>query len=281
MKYQPSAIQQADLDTAEAPYLGGEFAVYLSRVPSYLTGTVTLTASGTGNSAANASWVPAASVTLPTAGCDLQMVATSELSSPNGTCVVVMNVLDELNVARTLTFNFSTPARVGSQDANFSRGYAVDGLLSGGNFVSEIVSLASVSNGNRNVSFGIYQLPNAADYVLVGCTTQKKFNTKSRKPVGIDCGMESDAFVKRGKSGKGELTIDSKFGGMVDRLSRFDGAKTTAMLLGIKDGVITTDRLVFTQFVPGVDIDLPDGDGEAMENAAAGKFVEALFFVAP
>jgi len=87
--------------------------------------------------------------------------------------------------------------------------------------------------------------------------------------------------VKRGKSGKGDLSIDSKFGGMADRLTRFDGAKTTAMLLGIKDGVITTDRLVFTQYTPGVEVDLPDGDGEAMENAASGKWVEALFFVAP
>jgi hypothetical protein len=131
------------------------------------------------------------------------------------------------------------------------------------------------------VSFAIYQLPNAEDYALVGCTTQKKFNTKSRKPVGIDCGMESDAFVKRGKTGKGELTIDSKFGGIADRLTRFDGAKCTALLVGIKDGMVTTDQLVFTQFVPGVEIDLPDGDGEAVENAANGKFVEALFFVAP
>jgi len=124
-------------------------------------------------------------------------------------------------------------------------------------------------------------LPNATDYVLVGCTTSKKFNTKARKPVGIDCGMESDAFVKRGKSGKGELTLDSKFGGAAERLTRFDGAKTTAMLLGIKDGVVTTDRIVFVQYVPTVEVDLPDGDGEAVENAAAGKWVEALFFVAP
>jgi hypothetical protein len=53
------------------------------------------------------------------------------------------------------------------------------------------------------------------------------------------------------------------------------------MLLGIKDGVVTTDRIVFVQYVPTVEVDLPDGDGEAVENAAAGKWVEALFFVAP
>ena len=58
MLYQPSAIAQTDLDTAEAPYLGGEFAVYLSRVPAYDVGTVTLNASGSGTNLANAIWVP-------------------------------------------------------------------------------------------------------------------------------------------------------------------------------------------------------------------------------
>ena len=277
MLYQPSPIAQVDLDTSEAPYIGGEFAVYLSRVPSYNVGIVTMQASGTGNQ----TWAPNASVSLPSGGCNLQCVATSELNSPGGTCAVTFNVTNDLNAATTLTFTFNTPLRAADQSATFSRGYAVDGILGAGTYVKAITGLASVANGNRNVTFAVYQLPNATDYVLVGCTTSKKFNTKARKPVGIDCGMESDAFVKRGKSGKGELTLDSKFGGAAERLTRFDGAKTTAMLLGIKDGVVTTDRIVFVQYVPTVEVDLPDGDGEAVENAAAGKWVEALFFVAP
>jgi hypothetical protein len=68
---------------------------------------------------------------------------------------------------------------------------------------------------------------------------------------------------------------------MADRLTRFDSSKTTAMLVGIKDGQVTCDRAVFTQYVPNVDINLPEGEGEAMENAATGKFVDHLFFVAP
>jgi hypothetical protein len=279
-KYAPSAIQQSDLDTAAAPYLGGEFAVYLSRTPAYDVGTVTLTASGTGN-ANNATWAPDVAVTLPADGTDLQMVATSALSSPSGPLTVVLNVVNDLGNNATLTFTFEPPERAADQSWDFGRGYATDGQLSAGNHTTTITGLQSVTNGNRNVRLDIYQLPALSSYVLVGCTTEKKFNTKSRKPVGIDCGMESDAFVKRGKSGKGELTLDSKFGGMADRLTRFDGAKCTALLVGIKDGVITTDQMVFTQFVPGVEINLPDGDGEAVENAATGKWVEALFFVAP
>jgi hypothetical protein len=279
-KYAPSAIQQSDLDTAQAPYLGGEFAVYLSRTPSYDVGNVTLSSSGTGN-AANATWTPNTAVTLPPGGTDLQMVATSALSSPSGPLTVVLNVVNDLGNNATLTFIFQPPARAEDQSFDFSRGYATDGELSAGNYTKTITGLQSVTNGDINVSLDIYQLPLLSSYTLVGCTTEKKFSTKSRKPVGIDCGMESDAFIKRGKSGKGELTIDSKFKGMHANLTRFDGAKCTALLVGIKDGVITTDQMVFTQFVPGVEIHMPDGDGEAMENAATGKYKEALFFVAP
>ena len=278
MKYLPTQIGQVDLDIAEAPYLGGEFAVYLSRVPAALLGTIEMSASGSGVYADELATV------IKAGGADLQLVATTELRSPSGTCVVVLSVTDELAATRTLTFRFATPPRVANQDTSFSRGIAADGVLGGagsGTKVVSILGLTSITSGESNVKFALYQLPEASDYVLVGCTTEKKFNTKSRKPVGIDCGMEADAFVKRGKSGKGELTIDSKFGGMADRLTRFDGAKTTAMLVGIKDGQVTTDRLVFTQFVPGVEVNLPDGEGEAMENAANGKFVDHLFFVAP
>lgn len=281
MKYNPSAIAQQDLDIAQAPYLGGEFAVYLSRVPSVLIGTVELSASGNGTDNTGSTYADEVATSIKSGGADLQMVAITELRSPSGTCVVVLNVKDETNADQTLTFTFSTASWLSIQDSSFPRGKAVDGVLSAGTKVTEIVGVASITGGDRNVKLAVYQLPEAADYGLVGCTTEKKFTTKSRKPVGIDCGMEADAFVKRGKTGKGSLSIDSKFGGMSDRLTRFDGAKTTAMLVGIKDGVVTTDRIVFTQYVPGVDVNLPDGEGEAMENAADGKYVERLDFAAP
>lgn len=274
MKYLPASVAQLDLSIAAAPYLGGEFNVFLSRTPAYKVGNVELTASGTGTYAAERA------VSLPGAGCDLQMVATSELRSPSGNCVVTLDVTDENNVARTLTFTFAAPARAENQDSSFPRGMAVDGVLSGGSLVKAITGLKSVVNGERNVTFGLYQLPEADAYVHVGCTTEKKFTTKSRKPVGIDCGMESDRYIKRGKTGKGDLTLDSKFGGMADKLTRFDGAKTTAMLVGLKDGQVTCDRIVFVDFTPGVEVNLPDGEGEAMENAATGKYMEALYFVA-
>ena len=279
MKYVPSSIAQADLDVSQAPYFGGEFAVYLSRVASYRVGVVDTTSSGTGT-AANATYTATAGITLPVAGADLQLALTTELRSAVP-LVVVFACLNETSVVTTVTFTFATPARVSDLSSNFPRGYAVDGVVAIGSKVKSITSLTGVTGGDRNQRFTLYQLPEATDYVLVGSSTEKSFNTKSRKPVGIDQGMESDAFVKRGKTGKGECTIDSKFGTMVDRLIRFDGTKTTCMMVGIKEGQVTNDRLVFTQFVPGVTVDLPDGEGEAVEKAASCKYVDQLFFVAP
>ena len=278
MKYVPSSIVQTDLDISQAPYFGGEFAVYMSRVAAYRVGVVDTTASGTGT-AANATYTATAGVTLPVAGADLQLALTTELVSAVP-LVVVFNCLNEASTATTVTFTFATPARVGDLSSNFPRGYAVDGVLTLGSKVKSITSLQAVTGGARNQRYTIYQLPEATDYVLVGSSTDKSFNTKSRKPVGIDQGMESDAFVKRGKTGKGEFTVDSKFGTMVDRLTRFDGAKTTVMMVGIKEGQVTNDRIVFTQAVPGVTVELPDGEGEAVEKAASCKYVDQLFFVA-
>ncbi|MGA3265500.1 MAG: hypothetical protein ABSE16_01605 [Verrucomicrobiota bacterium] len=300
MKYNLPTVAQQDLGIAVDPYLGGTFAVFLSRVPAYLLGQVTLSASGTGAGAlSNATWVPsnctlgASGAILNSrglAGVDLEVVAATNLSSPSGNCSVQLNVTDENGQPRTATATFAPPARVDDQSGNFEVGIASDlnldtsGALNAGKTgvkVTAITGVASVLNGDRNVTFSIYQLPNLTDYVQVGVTTEKKFNIKSRKPVGIDAGMTADAFVVLGKTKPGDLTIDSKFGGMADRLTRFDGARCTAMLQGIKDGVITCDTLVFVNFIPSVEVNLPEGEGEAMENAAQGKFQDHLWFVAP
>ena len=273
MKHVPSSILPEDLNIANNPFFGGEFAVYLSHTPDVCLGQLDLTDSS------NGVFTAANGASIKSGGADLQIVATTYLKS-RVDCVVTFNVLDETNTARTATATFSAPDRASNQSSNFERGYATDLVLSAGLRIKSIVGLASIVGGSRNVSFGVYQLPEAAEYVMVGCTTSKKFSTKSRKSVGVNCGMKTDAFNKAGMEEPGELSIDSKFGGMHDKLVRFSGAPCTAMLIGIKDGQVTTDRLIFTQYRPVVSVDLPNEEGEAMENAASGKYVEPLFFVA-
>ena len=275
MKYLPANIATSDIQIATDPYLGGEFQVLLSDTPSVRLGDITMTSSGNGSYTARAG----ASIV---GDADLQLVAEERLTS-GVQCVVTLDVVDDLGAETTATATFAPPARATNQGFNFGRGYAVDLMVASGadRKIAEIAGLASIAGGSRGCKFAVYQLPEMSSYVLVGSTTEKKFNTKSRAAVGIDSGMEADAFIKRGKTKKGELTIDSKFGSMADGLARFDGARCTALLVGMKDEVLTEQNLVFTGYVPSVEVTAPDGDGESMANAATGKFADHLFFVAP
>lgn len=282
MLYGPNQVLQLDLSIANSPFIGCDFAAYLSRIPAYLLGAITMTSSGAGTYTASAATavVPRLPAGAPVYA-NLQLVPNTELRSPGGNVVVVFNVINDASAAATLTFTFAPPARAEDQSGQFERGYAVDGVLSAGNGVKSVTGLASVTNGYTGVGFSLYQLPEASDYVLVGTSKEKKFNLKSAKAVGIRDGREETAYVKRGVTNVGELTLDVNFVGMASRLTRFSGARTTAMLVGVKDGELTTDRLVFTNYTPSVAVNLGDADGESQENAASGLFQDHLFFVAP
>jgi hypothetical protein len=283
MKYNPAATLAGDVDITEATFLGGEFAVYLAEKPAIKLGLVQMTSSGNGATGlANlATWTPRTGATINGVAADLCLVAESRLLSAVQ-CTVVFNVVDDLGASVTASATFLAPARSTNQSFNFARGVAQDLTVSSGSVrqIASIVSLASITGGSRGISFAVYQLPNLTDYTLVGDTTTKKFNTKSRRAVGIDSGMEADKYVKLGKTGKGDLSIDSKFGTLMDGLARFDGALTTALLIGLKEQVVTQDNFVFVKYIPAVDLDAPDGDGESMANAAGGKFKDHLFFEA-
>jgi hypothetical protein len=288
MKYNPAATQPAlgDNEITEAPFLGGEFAVMLAEVPATKQGTITMSSSGNGatNIANIATYTPRPGVSVIGVGgpgADLALVAESRLLSAVQ-CTVVLNVTDDLGATTTASATFVAPARSANQSFNFGRGVAQDLTVASGaaRKIASIQGIASIVGGQRGVSFAVYQLPELAQYTLVGATTEKKFGTRSRAAVGIDSGLEADAFVKLGKTKKSDLTIDSKFGTLMDGLSRFDGALTTALLIGLKEGVVTQNNFVYVKYIPSVDINLPDGDGESMANAATGKFKDHLFFEA-
>lgn len=283
MKYNPADTLATDTDITEATFLGGEFAVYLAEKPAIKLGLVEMSSSGNGATGiANlATWTARPGASISGAAADLALVAESRLLSAVA-CTVTFNVTDDLGATTTASATFTVPARAENQSFNFPRGAAFDLTVASGaaRKVASIQGLASITGGSRGVSFAVYQLPEWTDYTLVGDTTSKKFNNKSRKAVGIDSGLEADKYVKLGKTGKGDLQIDSKFNDMFRGLSRFNGAITTALLKGIKEGVVTQSNYVFVKYIPDVTNDLPDGDGEAMENAANGKFKDHLFFEA-
>jgi hypothetical protein len=352
MKYLPSAITQAQLETANAAYFGGEFQVLMTQTQAQIIGEIDFSAAGVATYTANPGAV------IKSGGANLQIVPITPINSDSALTVNLAG-LDENTSAIALTASFAPPARAKNQTFNLGRGFATDlvenprvtnstqratasnvatitspnhGYLTGqhvtttgfsvsaynvtnvaitvvdanhftyavthadetttadtggvitpvgaGVLVTSVTGLTSVTGGANLIKLRVYQLPELADYEIVEASTEIDFNVKDRVAKGIDAGMESDYWVKRGKAAPGELSIGSKYTGFTKGMARYSGQKCTCMLIGQKEGQVVNDQLVFTQWVGSVKPKLPDGDGEAMIECA-GKFVDHLFFVAP
>ncbi len=275
--YLPTTIRQAELDILNEPYFGGEWILYLSHDPVIHLADIPFTA------AATATLVDDAATALPTpTGADIQAVVINPLLSA-ASVVITLACLDNTGtpIAMNGVATFSPPAWVNDQAFYFPRGYAVDVIPAvGGKTFSAITSLTSATGGNKNAQVSLYQLPLVSSFIQVGCMTDATFNDRGRMAKGVDCGMETDAFVKAGKSSPGKLSVTTKFKSAADGLARFSGMKGTAKLVGIKDGQVTGDVIVFSQFRLGSEITLPEGDSDASVKGE-GKFVEAMFFTAP
>lgn len=274
-RYLPDGISSADLRIAEAPYFGGEFALYLTPTPALLVGKIALSAADTGVLTLNNAY------TLDEAS-DLQVVCTSPLKSAVKP-VITLACEDDTSVPATMNgvATFEPPSRAVNQSYRFQRGYAVDLIpATPGKLFTEVTSLGSVVGGDKLVEFAIYKLPALSEFTLIGCTTDKNFTTKARLPKGVNCGMEADKYMKRGMTQEGILSVTGKLNGFGDGLARFDGELCTAMLVGIKDGQVIGDRLVFIDWTAACKPSLPDQDGESTISAE-GKYTEAAFFVAP
>ncbi len=269
--YTPSAIAAADLEIVAAPAFGGEWAVFASHTAAKRIGDIEMSASGTGIYTANSA------VSISSGVRNLQIVATAYLRSTRSTVIT----LAATGAGSSMSATFAPPARVADQSFHFQRGYAQDLAPASAADVTAITGLTSILGGEQNVKFSIYELPDLSDYYQIGCTTDKNFNLKGRVAKGVDCGMETDAFVKRGKTKPAMLTISQKLKNFADGLARLDGGRATCLLVGIKDGQVTDERIVFTDWLPTNAVKLPDGEGEAMLDSEEGKYGEALIFVAP
>lgn len=278
MKYLPATLGQSDLNVLKGPYFGGEYAVYLSHVQAVRIATLALTAAAAGVLTDD----PATALPAAPTGADVVCVATTPIRS-SANVVITLAGMD--NSATPVAMNgvatFAPPSWVEDQSPYFQRGIAMDLIpATGGKKFSSLGTLTSVVGGAANMEFQFFQLPDTADWIFVGCTDDVDFNDKARMPKGVDCAMETDAFIKRGKTSEGTLSIGSKFRGFMAGLSRFSGQFVTVMAVGVKDGELTADRVVFTQVGLANDIKLPEGDGNAVI-ATKAKFKEIMMFAAP
>lgn len=280
MQYVPPAIAATDLDIVESGYFGGEFGLYITTVPAVVLGQIDLSAAGAGTFTVHNG------ASIKTGGADLQLVAITPVLS---TVAVALELATMDNsgppaVAMNATATLQPPSRAKNQSFNFARGTATDFVpATAGKKISSITGLATgtpVTGGDANQSYSVVQLPEQTDYELIAAVKDIDFNTRSRQAKGINAGMESDYWIKRGMTQPGELTIGSKLQSFVEGMMRYDGLKCTVMLVGLKDGQVTGDRLVFTEYVQTGKPRLPEGEGEA-EIPSTGKFKEVLYFFAP
>jgi hypothetical protein len=287
MKYLPASITDEFLETARSAMLGGEFAVYVTSRQAIPLGQVTLTAASIGT------WTPQPGATIATR--TLQDVAIVPITPIVSASVVSITLVGKDATAVTpidikMVAVFNPPARSGNQSYSFGRGFAMDMTVSdasGGGSTNDgkVASITAVQtptivNGSTNMKFRVYQLPELADYELIGATTDINFNAKDRVAIGIDAGMERDRWVKLGKSLSGELTIGSKFIGFSEGLARYGGQKCTVMLKALMEELTTTDHLVFTSWTASNKPKAPEGEGE-VTTEATGKYQDHLFFIAP
>ncbi len=278
MLYVPNDILNADVGIAQRPYLGGEFAIYYTFKQAVLMGIITLTGPTSGTFAREpGTLLPA------TDGAHLQMSLLTSLYNAPGDLAVSISAKGATSATLTGTATFSNPTWLRDQSGNWPLGASVDVVAAADELWitgTPDISLGTVVNGVAGAKLGIFMLPAAADWILIGCTGEVRISDKSRKPKNIACGLNQSAFVKPGNSEIGTVNIASKVRSFLEGLQRIRGARVTIMGVGTKEDAVMTDRFVLTSTIVSTPVRLPEGDGEVVAEAE-GNYEDALYFAAP
>lgn len=102
MKYNPNTVTQQQLGVLQAPYLGGEWNVFLSHVAAVRLGTLALSAASTGV------YTDAVATALPAAGRDVQAVLRSPVTSTAALAAVFACKDDTAAGTKTFTADDAT-----------------------------------------------------------------------------------------------------------------------------------------------------------------------------
>lgn len=108
-------------------------------------------------------------------------------------------------------------------------------------------------------------------YVDLGCTQNIRITLPSQPGVPIPCGIEPAKWVVPGRKTQGELTVeDLDFSDFASNLQSFSGKRTVARLRTTRGGVTLRDIFAI-EWVPTVEINIPEGD-EPSTVSAEGLF---------
>lgn len=238
----------AQVPVARKPEIGEESEVYFAPESCQLLGRVRATGAATGE------YTSAGGVGLPTAGRDLLVrVLSSDCIGTGGAMAVTFNVILDDDLADTAVATFDIPTWSGAGSLNrFPIGISSDlkpaGVGNSAKKIKSIVSLASTANMTVGNTFQVYSTPNLADFVFIECTTSKggKYNLPSI--VEIACGYNPAAFTKLGVGESNPLSIEFKTRGALEQLNRFNGSQGTIRMDIVKDGIVTSQRDLFSGY---------------------------------
>jgi hypothetical protein len=279
MRYNPTDIPSADLETALSPAIGGEAKVYVSETPWGSVGDVLMPAENSGILTLHNAY------SLPGAGKDLALIVdrAGAVSASGVLLEVTFNVTFDDNTGGTAKASYAIPGRAGNQGFSLPRGAAIDVIpVGGGNLAKKIKQVnfvTSVAGGAANNRFELVALPELASYYLVGCTNQANFKLPVGSSLPIPCGLNPSRYTKRGRGEPGTLNVIEKYSDYLDGLTRLNGLFVTAMVEISKDERVLTDRFVLSHWHPMASPQIGDGDDIATADGE-GNFSQFAVFTA-
>jgi hypothetical protein len=258
------AMTAAQVPVARKPEIGVESEVYFAPESCQLLGQVRATGAATGE------YTSAGGLGIPTTGRDLVLrILSPDCLGNGGAMAVTFDVTLDDDAVDTAVATFDIPTWSGAGSLNrFPIGICADlkpaTPANAAKKIKTIVGLDSMANQTVGNTFQLYTTPNQADFVFIECTTSKggKYNLPSI--VEIACGYNPAAYTKLGVGESNPLSIEFKTRGALEQLNRFNGAQGTIRMDIVKDGVVTSQRDLFSGYFVRTMADRGAGNDEVL-----------------
>jgi hypothetical protein len=261
----PTAIVAAKYPIAQKPTFGGENKVYLSRTPGIEVGSFEVQGLNSGTYTAD----PVNPALLSATPSHLIAVVDNEMDGGASNVVITVTGTNSADAPITGTATYAPVAWHRDQTRYWGQGQAVPVEVTADAKFKTITGV-TVTNaaGAATAIIKLFGVPDQSTFTLVACQDQADFTTKANPAKEIPCGMDGSAFVKRGRSEPGKLTINSKAVDFGDGLMKYNGATNiTAMIKVVKEGTLETGRIYFFGYTVTAKGSNPDGDGFSMFEA--------------
>jgi hypothetical protein len=277
MRCQPATLSSAQAVIAKKPEIGLESLLFLGAVDFTLLGRVLV------NGAGVASWVPNTGITIPAAGWDLHLRADNAAAGLVGDPSVTLDVTLFGAVVTTAIATIGVPSWVDDQSNTYGIGWASDFVGQGvGNSLLTALSIEGLdtsSNLPANTSWSVWGSPAASNWTEIGYVRNKEGPYTVPVSVNIADGFNPQAAVKRGRSEISELTLEAVHISAAGGITRYNGQRCSPIVEVRKDRTVTTERIVYTGYLPAAMVGRGDGNDEVLERSTA-TFENYLLFQA-